>query len=269
MKVGVLSRHWGMTDYFKGVLKDHEVKIYDMGHDKIQNDCDVYVVGLPVLDLKHVLPLNKPVISYPALWDWNPDYNESGYPQLKEAIERGKFTMVINDNCWTPSLHKLFPELQVEYIPYAFDNVPKWTGREAKVVVAIRDVNRLKSYTDQSLQQVLEGIPYELHTYTDRPKLLQRFADCRAMFYFSNSPWTLVFCEAMSVGTPLVTFNEHPTGDYANVAGDVKTINAALKRLLASQELARQYSERNLRLANRIMNFEQTKDDWNKLLSRV
>jgi hypothetical protein len=272
MNIAVISRHEGMDYYFKDILEDHELTFYNVGNsEEPKAGHDVYVVGLPVKDIQSVIKFGKPIISYPCLWDYQKFTQGGGYEAIKAGLDADLLTVVMNDNVWSEKLRQGFPAIQTEYIPYCFKGLPRWIGDEEKAIIVCRKPeDRLKVHTDKSVKELMGDLPYEVHTRTEHFTMLDRMSSCRVLFYFSNSPWTLVFCEGLSMGLPIVSFNKFPTGDFANVAANNEVqATDAIKRLLQDKGLAQQYSARNLRLADRIMNFEQAKEDWNKLLRRV
>jgi hypothetical protein len=262
MKIGVLCRHWGLQDYLKGVLVDYEVNYYSESTDfsKIKGEEDLYIVTLPSTDILPILKFNKPIISYPCLSEYgDADYVKPYY----ELVKYPKFRFILNHSSWAKEWHQLFPDFPIRYIPYAFHHFPKWHGSDRKVIVVIRKPERLLSYTEKSIEDLLKGIPYELHTgELTKRELLERMASCQVMFYFSNASWGLVFCEALSIGLPMVTVNEHQTGDYANIACPIDQVPYYLQKVLNDKDLANQYSLRNLELADEILNYKRIKELW-------
>lgn len=271
MKVALLSRHEGMDYYFRDVLEDHEVKRFQCDKEKPDDSFDVYVVGLPTSDIAEVIKFGKPIISYPCLWDYRNIGEAPGYKAMKEALDKGLLRVVLNSHAWMPSFQETFPGVQFNYIPYAFKNLRfNWTGDEEKVIVVNRrPEDRLKPFTDLSLAKVLEGMDYEVHTWTPRDEVLKRMSKCRAILYYSNSPWTLVFCEAMSMGIPIVTFDGIASSAYANVSGKVDVVRDGLQRLLRDRDFAYQCSIRNTKMAERTMDFDEAKMGWNSLIKTL
>lgn len=269
MKIGVLTRHEGLFEYLKGVLVDFDVNYYYHNEDfaKIKGEEDIYIITLPSLDIPPLFNFNKPIISYPCLNEYEDINYFSPYEQL---VKYPKFRFILNHPCWAKSWHHLFPDFPIRYIPYAFHQFPKWHGVEEKVIIVIRRPERLFSYTNKGLDGVMEGIPFEHHGGDlSRKELLNRMATCRVMFYFSNAPWTLVFCEALSIGLPIVTINEHMTADYANIACSINSVPDYLNKLLKNYDLAKSYSLRNLELADELMNFERVKRLWKQNIEEM
>jgi hypothetical protein len=268
MKIGVLVRHEGLLEYFKGVLYGKDVNFYYGDNiSKIKGDEDIYITTIPSLDVPPLFKFNKPIISYPCLDEWDDAEYFSPYPEM---VKYPKFRFILNHPVWARSWHKLFPDTPIRYIPYAYHQIPKWHGTEKKVIVISRLPERLLSYTSDSIPKIMEGLDYEIHSgKLSRKELFERIASCRVMFYFSNSPWTCVFCEALSIGIPIITINEHPTGDYANIACSISSIPKYLSKVLDDYDLAKSYSLRNLGLANEIMNYNRAKELWKQNIEEM
>jgi len=268
--VGAVTQHYGLRDELNGVLEDFKIRNIDFRQTFPDGSEDIFIYGLSDKCLSAVLDMGKPVIGYPCLEEWL-DTAEGRDKDYKKAVTSGRFRMIINfpglGNLW----HEMFPDFPVFYIPYAFNRktLPIWNGSIKKVLVLNQNVERLKSFTDLSLDEILES-PYYCHSTTQdeawltKEEIYNFYADYGVMFYFNNHSYSLTWVEALTTGIPMVTFNKFEPGALANVGTTADKIGFYCKKILQDDALARQMHRRNLAIVDEFFNFDRVKKLWRK-----
>lgn len=198
--------------------EDHEVRIAPewegqkrLGILSIRGDEDVNVSTIPHHDLNW-LNTEKPIIAY---------VTDPIYPTARPGFEfwqgEKNFTAIGAEDCYSPE----YVVPVSDYIPYAMKGYPSYSGRINKILIVNRKPDvRLMEITRGALHGVMYaedkvhtvakmmgGLPHVIAREPSGEKLRQMYADYKVLFYFSNSPFTIVMYEAMTVGTPVVAYN--------------------------------------------------------------
>lgn len=211
MKIALYIRHQGLLMMLLDLWEDHEVRVFpdwsrreELEISMICDDEDIIVMTIPHHELNW-LNTEKPVIAYMT----NPIYH-TARPGFEFWAARKNFVVVSGEDCHPPE-----PFLSVTaYIPYAMKDYPLYNGRINKVLVVNRKPNeRLMAATRGALGEVydvaaiMDDLPHTIAAESSIEKFRQMYADYKVLFYFSNSAYTIVMFEAMTVGVPVVAYN--------------------------------------------------------------
>jgi hypothetical protein len=243
MIIGLYAKHAGLiqmlADLWQGM--GHEVRLSPLwpGFSKTwRGDEDIIVSTLPYD--KESLTTGKPTIVY---------YTDPTFPYLQKNVQDlfdAKAIQVIGaEDCYLP---EHFPQGVTRFIPFAVNpkEYPVYRPDRNEVIVVNRkpeerwkEVIRGATGVYMDLDAYLDGIPYRVVNDTDTGSFRQNYARSKVLFYFSNSPYTLVMFEAMTVGMPIVAFNHHhaakshPIEKYLNLySTDRDHIRSLLRRFL-------------------------------------
>ncbi len=267
MKIGLISRHEGWINFAKQMFEGYDFVVYETHNvHTIEGKEDLYIMNNPGTDLKNLYPYDKPIILYPCMWECaEPEQGEV----YRKIIETKKTRLILNQTVWSKAWHDLFPSKTQYYIPYALKDLPKWQGNLKRVFSNTTTPERLKCYTNKSYEEVIGGLDHYYQFTLSQKQMFNEMKQSAVFFYFSNAPWTLAFAEAITMGIPIVTVNEHITGDLANIACPIEKIAENLKLIIDNPDLAQEYHERNLWLADRIANYDLARKDWDKHIKEM
>lgn len=272
MKIALYAEHGGLIKMLVDLWQDHDVRLYprwDKYTKNVQGDEDVAVVTLPY---KPEWTQNgKPTIIYYT------DPLIKGLIENRELIDRlsddKKLTVIGGEDCYPKEWNARNIQKNIPFSVYP-PYYPPYTGW--KPVVAVVNRQAEKRWGDCvrgvegriiPLDEYLEGIPYEIINIDDDNQFKKAYADYRCLFYFSNSPYTIVLFEAMTAGMPIVAYNHCQTGrskvieKYLNVfSTDREEIRSTLQLLLEERQRKQIYP---------ITPFEEVRKMWNELFQEV
>lgn len=211
MKIGLFAQHAGLIDLLTTMWEGHDVRLaprWDKYPKTWEGDEDVIVSTLPYDP--ESLRTGKPTIVY---------YTDPTFPEYQRLVQQGKeagdLTVIGAEDCYPDDLF-IFGVTQ--FIPFAVRpaNYPPYTGWKPRVAVIQRkpyerwdQVVRGATGVGMTLEQFMEGIPYEVVEEWDTNRFRLHYTEDRVLFYYSNSPYTIVMFEAMTAGMPIVAFDHH------------------------------------------------------------
>jgi len=275
MKVAIFTKHWGLAELLDNVLEDHDTRIVnaetfplEYQFKKAMGDEDVFISCMPHEDLKGYTG-NKPVIIYATdpiyQWVWDDVVRVQKEPWCK---------VVVAEDCFPQHFFPITPEF---IIPFAINhlNYKPYSGRINRVAIVNRKARdrwqecvRGANGIAYSLEEFLGDIPFDIVTIPDNLKYRQTLGDYKVMFYFSNSPYTIVLFEGMAIKMPMVGFNHNHESTYKPVekylnrfSTDRDQVRAMLKDSLDSKPITEEY--------NNVLSFKEIKRRWNSVLEQA
>jgi len=253
MKVGLYCIHYGLRRMFEDILQGHELITKDSPLDNV----DVIISTVPhydCLEYTHKIP----VIVYAT---------DPVYPHVKEHIDKGKYLVAGAEDCypdrWIPQIDR--------YIPYAVNpqKYPKYEGSVNKVLVVNGKAHdRFKECSGENLDDFLKDFDWVHAKEPDIETFRNMYRDYKVLFYFSNSPYTIVMFEAMQVGIPIVAYTQNqvenespdknPIRKYLNYySKDKSEVHALLSQRLKNPPQSEKYN---------FIDFNYVKSLWNNAL---
>lgn len=215
MKIGLWAEHAGLIDMLAELWQGHDIRLAprwdgfrSRGKTPWVGDEDIIVTTLPYRP--ESLATGKPTIVY---------FTDPAFPDTRQQIidmaARGEITVVGAEHCYPDDL--FIPGITM-YIPFAVNprRYPPYTGYKPQVAVMNRkpevrwgEVVRGATGVSMSLAEFFQDIPYEIIDEPDDNRFRLRCSQDRVLFYFSNSPYTIVLFEAMTIGMPIVAWDHH------------------------------------------------------------
>lgn len=270
LKIGLWAKHAGLIDLLMEMWRDHDIRLaprWDRFPPTWQGDEDIIVSTLPYDN-----PLtDKPIIYY---------YTDPTFPEIQQRIQKekdaGKAIVIGAENCFRP---EQFISGVTEFIPFALNptRYPPYKGFRPAVSIVNKkplarwdQVVRGATGVGMTLEEFLGWIPFQIIDEYDTNRFRMRgYAENRVLFYFSNSPYTIVMFEAMTVGMPIVAFNHHhwwanykPIEKYlTHYSTDRDEIRAMLREFLTKDPQRVTYPN--------LPKFEEVQDLWTKLFERI
>jgi hypothetical protein len=187
-----------------------------------------------------------------------------------------KNVIVVGDsdgiNVYPSSLYQIEPKY---IIPHAInpDKYPKYTGEMGTIAICNRKpIERWNDLSNGifkriiSLDEFLGDVPYRILQIPDDKDFFSELAKYRAVFYYSNNPYTLMMFELMTMGMPMIAFGHSRYGDTVmrkyiqNVSTDKDEIKKFLSDKLSQAPKAEKYS---------IYPFAKAKAEWNKIICEL
>ena len=271
LKIGLWAEHAGLIDVLRTLWEEHDVRLaprWDGFHGQTwQGDEDIIISTLPYKP--ESLLTGKPTIVY-----FTDPIQKNVQKQIQELFDDNKITVIGAEDCYPDDL---YIEGIKQCIPFALkrNNYPPFIGYKPSIaVVNQKPVERwhdvvtgaLKKF--MSLEELFGDIPYEIIREDSTSRFRLRYAEHRGLFYFSNSPYTIVMFEAMLVGMPIVAWDHHhrwanykPIHKYlTSYSTDVEEIRTMLRKIIASPPTKQTYQ---------YTKFEEVQDLWNNLFERV
>ncbi len=268
MKIGLWCKHAGLIDLMENVLENHDVRLaprWDHYPKTWDGTEDVIISTLPY-DAESLLT-GKPTIVY---------YTDPTWPDLQNLVQArwdARQTIVIGaENCYPDDL---FIKRVEQFIPFALKptNYPPYTGYKPYVAVINQkpherwdEVIRGATGLGMTLHEFFGDIPYKIIDEDNKERFRENYADNRVLFYFSNSPYTIVMWEAMTSGMPIVAWDHHHRWEHE------KPIHKYLFHYTNNIEEARTMLRDILgRKPERIVypmlpDFNKVKEQWEELL---
>jgi len=269
-RVKLFARHWGLIDLMHDVLKHHDVRLQEPweAHVTHKGDEDIVISTFAYQDLND-LKGDKPVILYAT--DPVPLFMLDRF----KAIQKEKWlTVVLSEKCYPQEICPI--EKEYTEIPFAIDasKYAPYSGTLNKVLVANRKARdrwtecvRGATGLACSLEEFLGDIPFDILEIPDKNTYRQLFPKYKVMFYYSNSPYTIVMWEAMTLGMPMVGFNHHHVSTYKpiekylpNFSTDRDTVRKMLKDELAKTPQ---------RVVYNINSYESVVAQWDKIIEEA
>lgn len=222
MKISLYGKHWGLVSHLRDIWeKDHQVSVFEAKSFPKQFNLkeeswapDVHVSTFPYDDIKFY-DKKVPLIVYAT----DPVYYYI-FEEMKEIQNWDKCTVVAAEPCYE---QEYWPIKYQHEITFAIDpeKYYPWTGGIHRVAVVNRKARdrwtecvRGATGIPFTLEEYLGDIPFDVIQIDDNEEYRRKLAEYDVMFYFSNSPYTLVMFEAMGIGMPMVGFNHHQTATY-------------------------------------------------------
>lgn len=220
MKIGLYAEHSGLIDMLAEIWTGHDIRLSpkwdgfrNRGKTPWEGDEDIIVSTLPYR--MESLTTGKPTIVY---------FTDPASPETRMRIIdlylQNKILVVGAEHCYPDDL--FIPSIMT-YIPFAVNprRYPPYTGYKPQVAVMNRkpevrwgEVVRGATGVSMSLAEFFRDIPYEIIDEPDDNRFRLRCAQDRVLFYFSNSPYTIVMFEAMTMGMPIVAWDHHHRWDH-------------------------------------------------------
>lgn len=274
MKVEIEGKHWGLVSTLRDILKDdHEVSVVDAKGFPAQFGLihydwkpDVHISTFPYDDIKDY---NKeiPLVLYATdpVYEWN----------YKEVVEIQKWS-----GCLTvaaePCYEKTFWPINYEdTIPFAI-NMEKyypWTGGINKVAVVNRkartrwsECTRIATGIPYTLEHVLQDIPFDVFEIDDNDKYRRELAKYDVMLCFSNSPYTLVMFEGMTIGMPVVGYNACHTCTYKPMEKYLKSYDVVPEEI---RKMLRAKLSNPQKETYPILSLEEVRQKWNMVIKNI
>lgn len=271
MKIGLFAKHAGLIDLLDSLWEGHDVRLaprWDHYPKTWQGDEDIIVSTLPY-DPESLLT-GKPTIVY---------YTDPTFPDfqkmIQEKFDNKQVTVIGAENCYPEDL---FIRGVTEFIPFAVNptRYPPYVGWKPIVSVVNRkplerwdDVVRGATGVGLPLKDFMGDISYEIVNEENETHFRQKYADNRVLFYYSNSPYTIVMFEAMAAGMPIVAYDQHHRWDHEKpihkyltfYSTDRDQIRLWLRMYLAAQPVKVEYPQ--------LPKFEKVREQWNLLFERT
>jgi len=254
MKIELFARHWGLADLLRNIFeKDNEViinkdygtfpKQYNFNYGE---NGDVWISTFPYEDLK-LFKKDRPIILYAT--------DPVPFWMTKEVEDIQKWK-----GCITVAAEPCYPKhiwpINYEFIaPYAIDlsKYKMWTGGINKVAVVNRKAReRWKEVVGgglglhYELEQLFEKIPFDIFSeenpknpmFYDIDLYRETLSKYDVLFYYSNSPYTIVMFEAMSIKMPIVAFPHNHLCTYKPVEKYIENYDYTIDGLRTRLKLA-------------------------------
>lgn len=267
-QIALYGAHGGLIRMMKDLLEDFEVIYYDNSvyHDKDPDICmeEIAISTFPYRDLR-VLPASKKVIIYAT--------DPFVEPELLEEFQKRENVIVVGDvdgiNVYPPANYKIEPKF---VIPHCINpaKYPIYSGEVNAIAICNRkpeerwwEITRGKFGASVGLDDFLQGIPYHILHIPNDKDFFPTLAKYKAVFYYSNNPYTLMMFELMTMGMPMVAFGHSRYGDSVmkkyipNVSTDKDFIRNFLLRKIAEPAQIARYN---------IYPFEKAKAEWNQII---
>lgn len=275
MKVSLWLRHDGLGRLLIDLLSDHQLVATPDDNNRLYSALslpvtdgteDVRISTIPHHDL-NTYDDDKPTIAYIT----DPIY-PTAQPAFDRWLKKKNFHCIGAEDCYSERLVPPYESL----IPYAVTGYPTYAPSIDKVlVVNRRPDHRLKEITlgvckkAMTMAEVLDRLPWVLANEPDQKRFKQMYADHKVLFYFSNSPFTIVLFEAMTVGMPIVGFKAAYRGRTEIMERYLPSLSADIgevRRMLRA-ELDRRPPSPPIDYG--IPRFEDVKRQWNSLLESI
>lgn len=163
-----------------------------------------------------------------------------------------------------------------ECIPFAVkpERYGKWNGSKKAALVVNRKAHDrfLECSRGTSLDDFLDGIDWDLARTPDKNELIKMYQDYSVLFYFSNSPYTMVMFEAMQVGIPIVAYTHNQIEDALPEANPIRKY---LPFYSTDKDTIREQIKKHIDDVDpeipsyNFIPFEQVKQKWNNLFERL
>jgi len=268
-KIALWGRHGGLIDMMFDLLQHHEVRIQEpyLNYPLWQGNEELYVYTFAYDGLK-THPADKPFIVYAT----DPAHSWQTY-DFKNLQKRG--TIVLAEDCY---LHnEFFPIEKVDYtIPFAmnYDKYHAYTGEINKVLIVNRKVRPRWSEVvhgatgiNYTLEEFLGDIPFEICNIANQNQYRDTLGRYKVMFYFSNSPYSIVMFEGLTIGMPMVGYNHFNVHTYSPVEKYLINYGTGMKEIreMLQKELtmpAREVTYNNIR-------FNDAVKQWDDVINKT
>lgn len=274
MKIEIEGKHWGLVNTLKDIFEeDHQVSVVEANtfparFGLVQHDWkpDVHISTFPYDDIKNY-DKTIPLILYATdpVYEWN----------YKDVVEIQKWKgclPVAAEPCYG---QRFWPINYKEIIPFTIN--PKkyypWTGGINKVAVVNRKAQsrwmeciRIATGIPYTLEHVLEDIPFDIFSFEGEDEYRKALSQYDVMLYFSNSPYTLVMFEGMSIGMPMIGYNACHNCLYKPMEKYIKRYSTdpdEIRKMLRSA-LANPIKEKYP-----ILPFEDVRQKWNRVIKEI
>lgn len=182
--------------------------------------------------------------------------------------------------CWPK---RLSPKIE-EFVPFVMDpaKYPVYRGARVEVLAANRHPEvRFASAQKQAgesptgLKEYLEPLPWNTGKELCPSKNFNHvafsnlFRDFRVLFYFADNLLTLVLWEAMTVGIPIVAFNQKAYADCRYLPVERFLPHHSLDRLEIHQKLRHFLDSPPERVHYDIPTLEEVRAQWDSIFTRI
>ncbi len=274
MKVELEGKHWGLISTLRDILKnDHEVSVveaksFPAQFGLIERDWepDVHISTFPYEDVNNY-DKKVPIILYAT----DPTY-EWVIDGVREIQKWEGCSTVAAEPCYEQTF---WPIKYQHEIPFAI-NMQKyypWTGGTNKVAVVNRKAEsrfgecvRGATGIPYTLKETLGDIPFDIFTIDNNDEYRKQLAKYDVMFYFSNSPYTLVMFEGMHIGMPMVGYNSCQTCIYKPIEKYLKNYSVVPEeiRTMLKAALANPQKE-----TYPVESLDEVRQKWNKVIKDI
>lgn len=269
MKIGLYAEHAGLIDLLATLWEDHDVRLSprwdafrDRGQTPWQGDEDIIVTTLPYR--AESMRTGKPTIVYYT----DPTFPENQF-DVQGLANEGKVTVIGAEDCYPDDL---FVSGVTQFIPFAIkrDKYLPYLGYKPQVAVVNQkprerwdQVVRGATGVGMSLEELFGDIPFVIVDEDDVTRFRRNYTDSRVLFYFSNSPYTIVMWEAMLVGMPIVAWDWHHRAKQSVIHKYLHqySIDPVQIRLWLREHLAAKATPVTYPM---LPKFEEVQDLWNK-----
>src|SRR3990167_6582174 len=268
LKIHLECRHEGLMRMLKDVWEDHEVHLQEdyppFPFPLIDGTEDIIVSTLHHSDLPTHTG-GKPLIVYAT---------DPFLPQIRELIVSKKIlcTVVGAEDCY----HAEWFVPVDEWIPFAMkpERYPKYIGDKRLTLVANRKANErfLECSRGTTMEDFLDGVDWTRANNPDKEQFINMYRDYRVLFYFSNSPYTIVMFEAMAVGMPIVAYTHNQVEELYPEKNPVRKylpFYSTDRRIIVDK--LREYMEAETLepVSYNFIPFAQVKQKWNDLFTKL
>lgn len=273
-RLQIYGKHWGLVSHLRDILeKDHEVSVVEAKSFPKQFNlkqeewkADVHISTFPYDDIKFY-DKKIPLIIYAT----DPVYYYI-FEEMKEIQKWEGCTVVAAEPCF----EQTYWPIDYQYvIPFAIDpdKYHQWTGGFHKVAVVNRKARdrwtecvRGATGIAYTLEEFLGDIPFEVVAIDDNAEYRRQLAKYDVMFYFSNSPYTLVMFEGMGIGMPMVGFNHHQTATYKPIE---KYLSAYSTKMDEVRSMLKVRLDEPKKETYPVEKFDTIRKMWNDVISQA
>jgi len=269
MKIALCATHQGLIDMLQALLAHHEVHVYSntVYYDTTFafQDEDVIISTFPYKELPF-LDGSKPVILYAS----------DPFPNLQAflAIQDAPWLTIVGDTMGESSYLKNYPVHPTIHIPHSINptTISAYTGEKPAVaIVSRKPFMRWSAIITRHhpegmlLEEFLSTIPYHVLHIPNRQDFFSELARFRAVFYYSNNPYTLMMYELMAMGMPMVAYS-HSYGtthalDYYGIPHSTEA--------KACQQLLTVLLKTPTKQAYPLPSFEDVQQQWEEVLCAI
>jgi hypothetical protein len=250
------------------VLKNHDVRLQESwdGHPTWRGDEDIIISTFAYTDLPDYKG-DKPLIIYAT--DPVPHFVKDDFIRLQSEKW---VTMVLAENCYPQEICPIIKPFTE--IPFAIrqDRLAPYTGEINKVLVVNRkperrweEVSRGATGLAVPFDELFKDIPYEISRFEPIEEYYDKLGKYKVMFYFSNSPYTIVMFEGMTIGMPMVGYNHFHTSSSSPIEKYLPNYEIDIDKI---REMC--YNELNKpaeKVAYNIPAFDETVNQWDKIIA--
>lgn len=271
MKIALYGGHTGEIRMMKDLLEDHEVTLYDNSYYATTiekpKDEQVAISLFPYRDISFH-DGSTPLIIYAT--NPFPDPVEFMKVQYKSFVTT--ITDAEADHCYPSDTFPVKPALSISHSIKPSRVVP-YVGDINMIAVVNRKPfsrwNKLMTglfKQNIELTEFLAGVPFVVLSIPDEKQFYETLSHYKAVFYYSDNPYTLFMYEMMTMGMPAVAFNSswikdpYPIKKYfKHYSTNEGTIRNIFHTMLSMPAKKADY---------KFVPFQEAKNQWNNVVKR-